>query len=70
MIWCPLHKVWVVGVVGCLTCGNEAVCKTEEINGSEGEEVIQELLLLFICSQEGIVLVPLPARQQTNVNVM
>lgn len=46
-----------------LTDGCEDVGEAEVVHCIEGEQVIEELLLLVIAAQEGITLVQLPVRQ-------
>lgn len=45
-----------------LTDGGEDVGEAEVVHRVEGEQVIEELLLLIITAQEGVTLVQLPVR--------
>lgn len=52
---------------GQLTDGGEDTGEAEVVNGVEGEQVEEELLLLLLTAQEGIMLVELPvAHTQPN----
>lgn len=51
-----------LGYTELLTDGGEDVGEAEVVHRVEGEQVIEELLLLIIAAQEGITLVQLPVR--------
>jgi len=51
-----------------LTDGCEDIGEAEVVHCVEGEQVIEELLLLVIAAQEGITLVQLPVRQSQDSN--
>lgn len=54
--------------VELLTDGGEDVGEAEVVHRIEGEQVIEELLLLIIAAQEGITLVQLPVRGKTSTH--